>query len=393
MLKRFLDPHLRRLAKQYPVLLLTGPRQSGKTTLCQNTFDKHDYVNLEDLDSRNYAIEDPRGFLNQFKNGVILDEIQRTPDLPSYIQGIVDAEKTSGQFILTGSQQFEVVNSVNQSLAGRTAILRLLPLAYGELYNLKAPSLNEILYSGFYPRIFDNKLNPTEALSFYVSTYVERDLRSLIAIKDLALFERFLKICASQVGQLVNFSSIGNDCGIDQKTVQSWLSILQASYILYLLPPHFQNFQKRLTKSRKLYFYDVGLASYLLGITSHEQVDTHPARGHLFENFVVTEFLKNRYNHVLDNNLYFFRDHVGHEVDLLLDNGPELTSVEIKSGATINSDYFKGLNYYQKISGERNLHRYLIYAGAMRQKRHGIEVYPYDQLSELFEIMAPPRQT
>jgi len=385
MIERSISTKLKSLAKQYPVVTLTGPRQSGKTTLCRSIFNDYDYVNLENIDVRLLAQEDPRGFLQQFSTGVVLDEIQRVPDLVSYIQGIVDETDKPGQFILTGSQQFEISNSINQSLAGRTAILRLLPFSYNELYNNKRVSLNEVLYAGFYPRIHDKKLNPTEALSFYVNTYVERDLREMVNIKDLQVFDRFLKICASNVGQIVNYTRISNDCGISLKTVQSWISILEANYILFLLPPHFSNFRKRVTKSPKLYFYDVGLVAYLLGISSTKHINSHPLKGHLFESFIISEFLKSRYNRVQQNNLYYFRDNNGNEVDLILDFSDRFSVIEIKSSATISSQFFKGLNYYSKINNQVS-NKYLVYSGEHKSKFTDIQIVPYNFISESINI-------
>lgn len=389
MYSRLLQPHLIRLAQQYPVVTMTGPRQSGKTTLCQATFPEYDYVNLEDISIRDFANNDPRGFLAQFDHGVVLDEIQRAPNLPSYIQTIVDQQEKCGQFILTGSQQFELTESINQSLAGRTALLKLLPLAYNELYDSHKPaSIADIIYSGFYPRIFDKQLNPTEALSFYLSTYVERDIRTLINIQNLSSFERFLKICATQVGQLTNYTTIANDCGIDQKTVKSWISVLEASYIIFQVRPHHQHFRKRITKSSKLYFYDVGLVAYLLGISSKDHVNSHPLRGLLFENFIVSEFLKNRYNNVKDNNLYFYRDSSGREVDLILDYGVELYSVEIKSSETMNYDFLSGLSYYKNLAEKINTKRILIYAGNDSYETNGVKVCSYKDMQVLFNEMA-----
>jgi len=364
---------------------MTGPRQSGKTTICKSVFPDYAYANLENLDIRNYAASDPKSFLGQFKNGVILDEIQRVPELTSYIQVIVDEHNKKGQFILTGSQQFEVTHAINQSLAGRTAILKLLPFSFNELYDhKKLVSLSDILYSGFYPRIHDQKLIPTEALSFYLNTYVERDLRSLMHIENLAVFERFLHICATQIGQLLNYSRLANDCGINQNTVKSWLSLLKANYIIYEIQPHHKNFRKRLTKSSKLYFYDIGLVSYLLGIKKPEHIDSHPLRGALFENFIVSEFIKNCYNNVQDKNLYFFRDHVGNEVDLILDYGTELVSVEIKASKTVNNDFLKGLNFYKDLSKNQNTKRYLIYTGEEDYDFHNIKVFSYKSIGKLF---------
>ncbi len=385
MISRLMSAHIKRLAKQYPVVTVTGPRQSGKTTLCRHVFPDYHYLNLEDLETRRYAVDDPRGFLSQFESPVIFDEIQRVPDLTSYLQVIVDEHpQKQGQFILTGSQQFEVINTINQSLAGRSAILKLLPFAYQEIYAKKPPVLKDVLYKGFYPRIHDKNLNPTEALSFYLTTYIERDLRSLIHIKDLSVFERFLKLCATQVGQLVNYSRFANDCGVDQKTIKSWLSILKASYIICEIQPHFKNFRKRLTKLSKLYFYDVGLAAYLLGITNADQINHHPMKGALFENFIVIEFIKNRYNNVQDNNVYFFRDHIGNEIDMILDYGSKVVSAEIKSSQTITSAAFKGLQFYQNLSTSYNTESYLIYAGDKSYKRQEINIFSYKELNQLF---------
>lgn len=389
IINRLITPHLKRLATQYPVVTLTGPRQSGKTTVCRETFEEdYDYCNLEDLESRQFAIEDPKGFLAQFtKKGVILDEIQRVPEIVSYIQVIVDEKQIAGQFILTGSEQFEVSKSINQSLAGRTAILRLLPLALEEIYPQakSVPSIENLMYKGFYPRIHDKKLNPTEALSFYLSTYVERDVRRLTSIKDLAQFDRFLKLCATQIGQLLNYSTLANDCGVDQNTIKAWLSILEACYTVYRLPPHFKNFRKRLTKSPKLYFYDVGLATYLLGINQPEHISAHPLKGSLFENFVVTEFLKHRYNSVQDNNLYFFRDHVGNEVDLIQDFGQKQIAIEIKSSKTLKTSLLQGLEYYKNLSSEDTMNTFLIYGGDKVTTMQNTQVLPYTNLPELWQ--------
>lgn len=391
MFQRVIESHLTRLAKQYPVVTLTGPRQSGKTTLCQIAFPHHEYINLEALSTRERATQDPVGFLAGIKGGVVLDEIQRAPNLTSYIQPIVDQENKLGRFILTGSQQFEITQTINQSLAGRTALLKLLPLSYLELYAKKPPkNLGEMLYAGFYPRIFDKKLNPTEALSFYLSTYVERDIRSLLHIKELTTFEKFLKICATQIGQLINYTTIASDCGIDQKTVKSWLSVLEASFIVFQTQPHYQHFRKRLTKSAKLYFYDVGLVSYLLGISTADHLLSHPLKGLLFENFIIGELIKNRFNHVKDNNIYFYRDHAGNEVDVVLDYGDGLYSIEIKSAETVHADFFKGLNFYHHLAGKKNTKRFIIYAGKDSYTLHGVKIYSYRDIEKLFSEINQP---
>ncbi|MCK4881774.1 MAG: ATP-binding protein [Candidatus Omnitrophica bacterium] len=383
MIKRTIEKHILRLARQYPVVTITGPRQSGKTTLCQAAFPRKPYISLENLDNRRMAVNDPRQFLSDIPGGAILDEIQRAPDLLSYIQGIVDEKKKEGMFILTGSQQFELMDSITQSLAGRTALVKLLPFSYREVYgsDKKRPDLNTVLFTGFYPRIFDKKLNPTEALAFYTTTYIERDVRSLIQIQDLSRFEMFLKICASQTGQILNLSHLSNECGIAVNTVKSWLSVLEASYIVFLLRPHHKNFKKRLIKSPKLYFVDVGLAAFLLDIQDKTHLKNHPLRGSLFETFVVTEILKQRFNHIRTNNMYYFRDNIGNEVDVLMDMGSEVIPAEIKSGQTVTDEFFKGLNYYRKLNPAVKQSR-LIYGGDKFYKENGHNVCPYDRIIE-----------
>lgn len=384
MIKRTVEQYLLRLAKQYPVITMTGPRQSGKTTLCQAAFPRKRYISLENLDSRRMAIQDPRRFLSDFPDGAVLDEIQRAPGLLSYIQGIVDERKKEGMFILTGSRQFELMDSVTQSLAGRTALVKLLPLSYAEVYGggKKRPDLNTVLFTGFYPRIFDKRLNPTEALAFYTTTYIERDVRSLIQVQDLSRFEMFLKICAAQTGQILNLSHLSNECGVAVNTVKSWLSVLEASYIVFLLKPHHKNFKKRLIKSPKLYFVDVGLAAFLLDIQDESHLKNHPLRGALFETFVVTEMLKERFNHVQTNNMYYFRDNVGNEIDVLMDKGSEVIPVEIKSGQTVADEFFKGLNYYQKLNPSAK-QSWLVYGGDKFYEEGGHHVCPYDRISVL----------
>lgn len=386
MIDRTLEPVLLDLAKQYPVVTITGPRQSGKTTLCRKVFPLLKYVNLEAPDVRRFAADDPRGFLAVNSGGVILDEIQRAPELLSYIQTIVDTEKQSGKFILTGSQQFEVMNTISQSLAGRTALLKLLPLSMGELKQIyTAGSIDRLILTGFYPRIYDQGINPTQALGDYIETYVERDLRQLITVKDLSLFERFLKLCAGRVGQIMNLQSLGNDAGVSHSTARSWLTLLEASYIVFLLQPWYANISKRLIKSPKLYFYDVGLASYLLGLENEKQVSRDPLRGNLFENMVVMEALKYRYNRGRRSNLFFYRESNGNEIDLLAENGRDLCAVEIKSGATVNPDYFKSLRHFVKAVGTgRRIAGAIIYGGNDIQKRSDFPVYPATMCEDLF---------
>lgn len=384
MIQRAVEQHLLRLARQYPVVTMTGPRQSGKTTLCQAAFPHKRYISLENLDSRRMAVKDPRRFLADLPDGAVLDEIQRAPELLSYIQGIVDERKKEGMFILTGSRQFELMDSITQSLAGRTALVKLLPLSYTEVYGAgkKRPDLNTVLFTGFYPRIFDKKLNPTEALAFYTTTYIERDVRSLIQVHDLSRFEMFLKICAAQTGQILNLSHLSNECGIAVNTVKSWLSVLEASYIVFLLKPHHKNFKKRLIKSPKLYFVDVGLAAFLLDIQDESHLKNHPLRGALFETFVVTEMLKERFNHIQTNNMYYFRDNVGNEVDVLMDKGSEVVPVEIKSGQTVADEFFKGLDYYRKLNPAVK-ESWLVYGGDKFYEEGGHHVCPCDRISAL----------
>jgi predicted AAA+ superfamily ATPase len=388
MIKRNIEPVLVDLAQRYPVVTITGPRQSGKTTLCRNTFSTLKYANLEAPDVRRFATEDPRGFLAAYSGGVILDEIQRAPELLSYIQDIIDTENEPGRFILTGSQQFEVMNTISQSLAGRTALLKLLPLSLSELkWTHPTGNIDHLLLTGFFPRIHDQGLNPTQALGDYLETYVERDLRQLATVKDLSLFERFLKLCAGRVGQVLNLQSLGNDAGVSHTTTRAWLTLLEASYIVLLLQPWHANLSKRLIKSPKIYFHDVGLAAFLLGLENEIQVGRDPLRGNLFENLVVVEALKYRYNRGKRSNLFFYRESNGNEVDLLAESGRSLCAMEIKAGATVNPDYFQGLRHFAKAVGpSRQITGGVIYGGSEFQKRSDFPVYPLTMCEELFAL-------
>lgn len=376
MIPRTLEPVLKNLATQYPVVTVTGPRQSGKTTLCRATFPAKSYVNLESPDVREFARSDPLGFLANYNDGAILDEIQRVPQLVSYLQPLIDESSEPGRFILTGSQQFKVMTTLTQSLAGRTALLKLLPLSIEELSNTGTkPQIDRLLLTGFYPRIYDAGLNPTQALGDYVETYVERDIRQLITIKDLALFEKFVRLCAGRVGQLLNLQSLGNDVGISHTTARSWLTLLEASYVVFLLQPWHTNISKRQIKTPKLYFYDVGLATYLLGAENAQHINRHPLRGNLFENLVVIEALKYRYSRGKRNNLYFWRDAKGNEVDLLIESGPDIVPVEIKAGATISGDYFKGLQTFTAKLPLPPKTCALVYGGTEQQRRSDVTVW------------------
>ena len=384
MIHRTITPLLLRLASQYPVMTLTGPRQSGKTTLAKTLFSHKPYVTLEDPDVRRFACDDPRGFLAQYAGGAIFDEIQRAPDLPSYLQGMVDANPQPGQFILTGSQQFELMTQVTQSLAGRTGVLRLLPLTLAETQRFhnspQKADLASTLLKGFYPRIHDQNLDPSQALSDYFATYVERDLRQLAAVHDLQRFERFVRLCAGRSGQLLNLVSLGNDAGVSQPTARAWIDLLQTSFIVHLLPPWHTNTGKRLVKSSKLYFYDVGLACWLLGLRTAAQVSRDPLWGSLFENFIIMEAMKDRLNAGESAEMYFYRDSEGNEVDLLLPTGGQLHAIEIKAGATVNPDYFKGLKTFASHHPQALAGGSVIFGGAQGQNRSDWPVYSWQQL-------------
>lgn len=375
MVVREISTLLKHLTEKYPVVTITGPRQSGKTTLAKSVFPNKAYINLEMPDNREFATADPRGFLRKIPEGAILDEIQRAPQLPSYIQGIVDEKQQNGMFILTGSQQFEVTNSINQSLAGRTALLKLLPFSIPEISEpFGISEIDQLLYNGFYPRIYDQKLDPTQALADYFETYVERDLRQLITVKNLSTFQKFVKLCAGRIGQILNLNSLGNDVGISHTTAREWLTILEANYIVFRLEPFHMNISKRLIKSPKLYFYDVGLASYLLGIENISHVEIHPLRGNLFENLVVMEILKYRYNQGKRNNLNYYRDAQGNEIDILYGAGAHVLPIEVKAGETVAGDFFRGLYALEKLIADFPFGKAVIYCGSREETRKDIRI-------------------
>lgn len=375
------------LAQGYPFIALTGPRQSGKTTLSRAAFPGKPYVSLEDLDAREFAASDPRRFLSRYPDGAILDEAQRVPELFSYLQTLADMDGRMGLYILTGSQQFGLLSGITQSLAGRVGMVQLLPFSAGELQRAgKLPeSLDALLYQGSYPPLYDRPLSPVQWHAGYVTTYLERDVRQLINVRDLTLFQRFLRLCAGRTGQLLNLSSLANDCGITHNTAKAWISILEASYILFLLPPHHRNFNKRLVKTPKLYFYDTGLAAWFLGVQSADQLAIHPLRGALFETWVVGELLKGRYNRSLPSNLFFWRDNTGNEVDVIVDQGLSLVPIEIKSGQTISADYFSGLRKWLLWAGAEAGKPYLIYGGEESQERSDGEVVPWERVAGIAE--------
>jgi hypothetical protein len=378
MIPRQAETELQILATQFKAVAIVGPRQSGKTTLVRKIFSDKPYANLENPDLRRFAMEDPRGFLSGYPQGAVLDEIQRAPDLFSYLQQILDDAGTNGLFILTGSNNFLLQESISQSLAGRVGYLFLLPLSIKEV-NDKESNINQMLYKGWYPALHQGGVTPSKYYANYIRTYLERDVRLLKNITDLYTFERFLRLCAGRVGQLLNMSSLAMEAGVDVKTIGSWIGVLEASFIVFRLQPYHQNYNKRIVKMPKIYFYDTGLAVALLGIENAEQLALHPFRGNLFENMIVVEFLKDRYNQGKENNLFFWRDHVGNEIDLLLEEGNDRFPVEIKSGQTVSEDFFKGINFWNKITGTKG--GFIVYGGDLIQKRsNGITVVPFKEL-------------
>jgi len=366
------------LALHYPVVMITGPRQAGKTSLARQVFPDKPYYSIENPDVRQQISTDPRAFFTSNPDGAIIDEFQRYPEILSYIQGIVDEKKQNGQFILTGSNNVSMLSKVTQSLAGRVALLKLLPFSIAELGAFgKNYSVDDYLLNGFYPRVYADNLNPTKAYRNYYETYVERDIRQILQVKDVSLFQKFMKLCAGRVGQLFNANNLATEVGVSYQTIFAWLSALQATYIVFLVQPWSANISKRLVKTPKLYFYDVGLAAYLLGIENTSHVETHPLRGSLFENMVTLELLKNRYNAGLDNNLYFYRDNHGNEVDIMQEAGYQLNLFEIKSAETFTPHFLKGLDYLKKIVPDRVGKSNLVYAGSdkMTIKEHRIVNY------------------
>lgn len=374
MYERHLSIFLKDIAKKYPVVTLVGPRQSGKSTLSRMAFPSYTYLSLEEPDRRRMALEDPRGLFSRFDGNLIIDEVQRAPDLLSYIQTLVDEPGATRQFIVTGSHQLLLMEKITQSLAGRTVITKLLPFSRRELLDQPGvPHADDLrrsvefnLFFGGYPRIYDRDLDPPQWLEQYYQTYVERDVRSLIQIEQLDLFDRFVRLCAGRVGQLLNLSSLANDCGISQPTARSWLSVLQASFICFTLQPHFRNFSKRLIKSPKLYFYDTGLLCYLLKVRDPEVLFEHAMRGSIFENWVILERMKAEFNHGKEPPFYFWRDVKGHEVDLVIDMGEHLYPVEIKSGVTFHPDFLKDAQYLEALQKKPHENRppgECVYAG------------------------------
>lgn len=388
MIPRALAPLLLQLFKQYPILTLLGPRQSGKTTLVKYLFPDKPYVNLEAPDIRALAASDGRAFIERYRQeGAIFDEIQRVPELLSYVQVVVDESSRKGQFVLTGSHQMDLHSAIIQSLAGRTTIQRLLPLSLQELKECGIQlTADEAMLKGGLPRIFAEELDPIRVYRDYVHTYVERDVRAQVNIRDLALFEKFLGLCAGRVGQLLNASGLAGEVGVSTPTIQHWISLLEASYIVFRLHPYYNNFGKRLIKTPKLYFSDVGMLCFLLGIRSLDQLSHDPLRGQLFENMVILEVLKAQYNRGDDPNMFFFRDTHGHEVDLLLQKGRKILPIEIKSGQTFHAEFMKNLTYFENLVGEEKCESgAIIYGGSLEQSVNGIKLLNFSNAKSLVE--------
>lgn len=384
MIQRHIQSQVNRLLQKFPIIALTGPRQSGKTTLCRLLKPDYRYVTLENPDSRQFARSDPRQFLEVYQNGVIIDEAQNVPELFSYLQGIVDERRRPGEYILTGSQNFLLLEKITQSLAGRVALFNLLPFSEHELAETPYAHSNweDAVVKGFYPRLYDLDLEPADFFPNYLQTYVERDVRQLVNVSDLTLFQTFVRICAGRIGQLLNLAQLGNELGLDAKTVNRWLSVLEATFIVYRLPPYYRSFQKRLVKTPRLYFYDVGLAAWLLQIRRPDDLQVHFARGALFENFVITELIKNELNTGQRPQFYFWRDNIGNEVDLVWEGtAGKLNLLEIKAGRTINNEFFKGIQFLQKLEEPARLETsYVVYGGDEGQIRQQATVVPWNRL-------------
>lgn len=382
MIHRALEHKLTELATKFPFVLITGPRQSGKSTLARMVFPNYKYVSFSDIDVRTFANEDPRGFIRTYPGNTIIDEVQKAPAILSYLQTYTDTVNEEGMYILTGSQNMMLMQSVDETLAGRVGILSLLPFSHCELNaaGIVPPTIDEEIFCGGYPRLYDKQIAPSDYYPSYIDTYVERDVRNLRQIGNLSLFVRFIKLCAGRIGQLLNKASLATECGISQTTVQSWISILEQSYIIYLLPPDHKNFSKRLVKTPKIYFYDTGLACSLLEISSAKQVSTHYLRGGLFENMVINEKIKERLNAGRKAEYSFWRDSNGNEIDLIVPEVNEQFAYEIKSGETFNKDYFKGLDYWSRLSGADKDHKTVIYGGTLPMNTSEGRVLPWTMI-------------
>jgi predicted AAA+ superfamily ATPase len=385
MIPRQIEPKAGELLEKYPLIAITGPRQSGKTTLARRLRPDFGYVNLELDENRDFAQNDPHGFLNAHQSGVILDEVQYVPTLFPYLKHYTDLRGKPGEYILTGSQHFLLLEKITQSLAGRIALLQLLPFSLTELQSagLSPASPEAFILTGGYPRIYDKSIAPADFYPSYVRTYIERDVRQIVNVTDLRLFRQFLTACAGRTGQIVNFLELGNVLGIDSKTVKSWIGILEASFIVFLLPPYHRNFDKRIVKSPKLYFYDTGLACSLMNINSIEQLDAHFAKGALFENMILVELLKQSYHSAATPAFYFWQDSNMREIDLLIEEGAKLKAVEIKAGKTINAAFTKNLYAFRNVARVENVELFLVYGGEVAQPRSDLQILPWNEAMEI----------
>lgn len=386
MIQRMLSEKLVELAKGFPVICLTGPRQSGKTTLVKSVFKDYAYVSLENIDMMTAAKEDPRRFLAPHQNsGLIIDEAQRVPELFSYLQGIVDSSGRMGRYVLTGSQNFLLLEKITQSLAGRAAILHLMPFSAAEVQSagLLAPTLDEVLFKGMYPPLFDRPVAPADFYPSYIETYLERDVRSMKNIGDLALFRKFLLLCAGRTGQLLNMTALGNEVGVDHKTIRAWLSVLEASFIIFLLRPYHRNWNKRVVKQPKLFFYDTGLLCSLLGLRKAGDLTSHHLRGSIYENYVIAEHIKQQHHAGIRPSDFFWRDQSGHEVDLIIEEGETIKAVEIKSSETVNPELFDGLRWFCGQTGLSPADCTLVYGGGESQPRSAGRVLAWNQADRL----------
>jgi predicted AAA+ superfamily ATPase len=394
-IKREITKKLLEAAGEFPAVSILGPRQSGKTTLAQIVFPKHRYISLEDLDLCLVAQTDPKRFLAEYptKQGIILDEIQRAPELLSYIQTIVDREKKNGFFIITGSQNFLVDEAVTQTLAGRMAVLTLLPLSLSELENssLLPARIETLIHKGLYPKIHSEKISTQRLYSNYLRLYVERDVRQIKNVSNLSTFQKFMRLCAGRIGQVLNLTSLGNDCGINHTTAKAWISLLEASYIVFLLYPYYKNLGKRLIKAPKLYFVDTGMACVLLKIRSPEDLSDHYMRGGLVESFMISDLLKQQYNFDEQPSLYFWRDKTGNELDCIIDAPDYPITIEIKSGKTINTEFFSGINYLKKIQNFSKSPSYLIYGGTQDKFFGDTDVLSWKSAGNLFSKLIKKR--
>lgn len=384
---REIELKFKELYFQYPIVTVMGPRQSGKTTFVKHVLSDTPYVNLEDPTIRQLITADPNAFFDSYPDSLILDEIQKMPEILSYLQVRVDKQSNkTGLYVLTGSHQLELHQAISQSLAGRTAILTLLPLSLAELSQTIKLSLDELLLTGFYPRIYQKKLNPTEAYRYYFQTYIERDVRQLMHLKDLNLFQAFIKLCAGRIGQVINFSSFSNDIGVSAQTIKQWISLLEASYIIIKTTPYFENFGKRIIKAPKLYFTDVGLATFLLDIENISQIARDPLRGNLVENLVILDVVKHYYNQGKNISFYYFREQHGHEVDLIIKTGNQFLAFEIKAAKTFSENFLKGLDYFQKLVGPSRFKQgYLVYNGEAEQQIRNYQLVNFHNLTKELE--------